>query len=312
MITLGKYGVCLAALVLIVPVAALLVGPQTAEQVAAQPVAPSALAAPATQPDSDATPATQPGSRRGNFGRGGGPGQLWNRLFNGPGSGGAAGPHSTASERDEAAAFIHEHSSNRAKLLDMMRPATRELVLNTFVVSRYRQMSRFQNSDPELYKVLVEQFEAQDQVLGDMEQLSHSEAAATTEPTTSPSAAQTAASVALHDEIAKLVDLNLQQRQARLARLRETISREEDRLARDMDRRDVLVDNAYRRALDDADRLAKRMNSMNGSPSTQPADGAGPTADQSAPASPNAGDRAAEGAGNTAADTATPNSPPHP
>jgi hypothetical protein len=304
MIMLGKYGTCLAALVLSVPVAALLVDSQPSQQLAAQPVTPSALAAPATQPDSDAPPATQPGSRRGNFGRGGGPGQLWNRLFIGPGSAGAAGPHSTASERDEAAAFIHDHSPHRALLLDMMRPGTRDLVLNTFVVTRYRQMSRFQNSDPELYKVLIQQFEAQDQVLGDMEQLSRSEAAATTQPTTSPSEAQTAVAAALHDEIAKLVDLNLQQRQERLARLRDTVSREENRLARDMDRRDVLVDSAYRRALDDADRLAKRMNSMNGGPSTQPADAAGPTADQSAPAAP--------GAADTAADTATPNPPPRP
>jgi hypothetical protein len=289
MISIGKCGICLLVLALMVPLGELYLEAQTS----AQATGGSAANTPTTQQGFSDFPGTQPAFRRG-FGRGGGgggPAPLWNRLFAGPGNGAANGPRSNEAERTEAADFIRAHSPNRAMLLDMMRPATREIVLNTFVVGRYRSMKRFESTDPGLYSVLVQQFEVQDQILGDMEQLSHSGAA--TMATTSPT------ELALREKIAKLVDLNLQQREERLARLRETVDREQDRLTRDQGRRDFLVDQAYNRAMDDADRLATRMSAMaNGGPATQPADAASPST---------AGQQGAP-----AADTVPANSPPHP
>jgi len=293
MISFGKCGICLLVLALMVPLGELYLEAQTS----AQATGGSAANAPTTQQGFSDFPGTQPALRRG-FGRGGGggPAPLWNRLFAGPGNGAANGPRSNGAERVEAADFIRAHSPNRAMLLDMMRPATREIVLNTFVVGRYRSMKRFESTDPGLYSVLVQQFEVQDQILGDMEQISHSDASTTsTTTTTAPSPTE----LALREKIAKLVDLNLQQREERLARLRETVDREQDRLTRDQGRRDVLVDLAYRRAMDDADRLATRMSAMaNSGPATQPADAASPST---------VGQQ-----GTPAADTVPANSPPHP
>jgi hypothetical protein len=268
---LAHWRIGLLSVGLMLPLAAFVRDAQTS----AQPTDGSMASSPTTQPGMEGgMPSTQPGGRRG-FGRGagGGPMPLWNRLFVGPGIGAAIGPHSNEPERAEAADFIRAHSPNRAALMDMMRPMTRDLVLNTFVVTRYRQLMKFQSTDPELYKVLVQQFEVQDQVLGDMEQMSR------TDPSTMPTTEPTAAEQELRDKLTELVDLNIKQRQERLDRLKETLSREEDRLSRDEGRRDFLVEQAYRRAMDDADRLATRLGAIrNRGPATQPADTTNPSA----------------------------------
>jgi hypothetical protein len=219
----------------------------------------SAVGEPATQP-SQATitdgPATQPALRRGlggpgirgNIGRDGG---LWSRVF-GPTTAGAqgGGQPPTEAERDEAMAFLKEHSPKRAALLDTIRPVPRERVLNA-VVLRYRPIKRMQGSDPELYNLLVRQFEVQDEALGLMEQLGKSGTDAKDQAT---------AAQALHDKVAQWVNLNLQVRQVRLDRLKKTLEREEDRLEKDTSNKDELIDRAFGRAKDDAGRLNRRLN----------------------------------------------------
>lgn len=124
------------------------------------------------------------------------------------------------SERDfeEAGRFMAEHAPNRWAATQALPEEMRRGVMN-FIVARYRSVSQLEGSDPDLYKMKIEQLSTEDDLYG---MLSVRDAERREQ---------------IREDIAKavkkLVELNIAEREYRLTRLKKEVQEEESRLAAD-------------------------------------------------------------------------------
>lgn len=137
------------------------------------------------------------------------------------------------SEEDvaETMTFMREHSPNRVKAMENLpeEGAAQRRVL-PFMVARYRALQAVKDEDPQLYDLNVKQIEIEDELYGLV-----------------ASARRIGEREKLHDRIRAVVkrqeETNFAEREHRLNRLRESLRREEKKLADDRAQIDGLADS---------------------------------------------------------------------
>ena len=131
----------------------------------------------------------------------------------------------------ETMAFMREHSPNRVKAMESLAEdsAARRRVL-PFMVARYRALQAVKEEDAQLYGLDVKQMEIEDELygllaparkVGDRENIRER----------------------IKDAVRKQVETNLAERELRLKRLRESLQREQEKLAEDRGHVDRVMDS---------------------------------------------------------------------
>jgi hypothetical protein len=147
-------------------------------------------------------------------------------------------PSSTANESAVAEALLEEYAPHMWKRLQHM-PADGPMraKLQRQMMERARDLRRMQQRDPEQFKNEVEQFKLEDEVADLGRQLMRR-----AEP---PPTGQEPLRTTLRETIAKLVDVRIRNREARLARLARTLENEKEKLEADRNNRDKLVQRQF-------------------------------------------------------------------
>ena len=142
------------------------------------------------------------------------------------------GPRRVTSEREQedAGKFMAENSPNRWKAIESLPghgPMHR--VLMNVVVARWRSLESARTADPKLYDIKLSELKVEDEVYG---LLAGTQSAADREPLRQK----------LTEASKQLIDLNMEERQHRIDRLRQLLKGEEERLQADRGHADLLVE----------------------------------------------------------------------
>lgn len=193
----------------------------------------------------DRTPERRQGDR---FGAGG---------DNEPGEGGrfrrGAGRQVNDEQWEEILKFMREISPYRTAAYDeMSSPANKELI-RKLVTARYDYLMHVKRDDPALYEIQVEKTRAEDSIFGILQRARTGERPVGEEERK-----------ALREEVARLVEVNLKEREMRIEKAQRTLADAKTRLEEDRKQQETLVDekvNQYLREgarplrLDGRDRL---------------------------------------------------------
>jgi hypothetical protein len=200
--------------------------------------------APSTQPaDADAgarggaDALAAPGDvRRGGPMRGAGPG--------GSASAAAADqplqPPATPEETHDAEVWAKQMFPVRYAFYDLVpegRPAKRQMTQN--MVRHYRLFRRIQEQQPDLYDFMIKQEQLRDQALGLARDARRGNADAESK---------------LRETVTQIYDLNIQEREARIERLKKNLDSMESQLSTDREQRDQKITEQIRKLQDEAGR----------------------------------------------------------
>ncbi len=137
------------------------------------------------------------------------------------------------SQKDIADAMIYmkDKSPNRYAALNSLPDGERKKNLQELAARNYLNWMRQLSEDPELYSVILKRIGAEDEVFGLVSELK-----------SDPPEKKDATNARLREEVGKLVELGLQERQLRLDRLEQTVKEQKQQLAEDSSRREALVE----------------------------------------------------------------------
>lgn len=121
-------------------------------------------------------------------------------------------------ELEDVARFMSEYAPNRWAAMRNLPDEVKGGVMN-FIVARYRSVSQLQDNDPDLYQLKLQQLTTEDEIYGIV-------------TVTDPERRQQARD-AIAAAVRKLTELNIAEREYRLARLKKEVQEEETRLAAD-------------------------------------------------------------------------------
>jgi hypothetical protein len=134
------------------------------------------------------------------------------------------GRFAPATEKDieEARIFMRENAPNRWQAVESLPDEGSSLRRNVmgFVVARYRMLQGMKEEDPKLYDIKVKQLRVEDELYGML-------------ANTNTPEQRTAMKPELTTAAKKLVELTLQEREQRIAKLKDIVTREEQTLASD-------------------------------------------------------------------------------
>jgi hypothetical protein len=140
----------------------------------------------------------------------------------------------STSDTEAAEALLREHAPNMwNRLQHMPYDAPMRGRLERQMMERARDLQRMQLRDAEQFKNEVEQFKLEDEVAELGRRVGRRADASSAE------------SEALRTTIKKLVDVRIRNREARLARLANTLASEKEKLQADRDNRDKLVERQF-------------------------------------------------------------------
>jgi hypothetical protein len=146
----------------------------------------------------------------------------------------ATQPASTISDTEAAEAMLREHAPHMwSRLQHMPYDAPMRARLERQMMERARDLQRMQLRDAEQFKNEVEQLKLEDEVADLGRRVGRRADASSAE------------SEALRTTIKKLVDVRIRNREARLARLANTLASEKEKLQADRDNRDKLVERQF-------------------------------------------------------------------
>jgi hypothetical protein len=167
-----------------------------------------------------------------------------------------------AEEWTKLVGFIKENSPNRYLLLLRQTPAPLPGSMVRFrLLQRWLNLEQLQRNQPDLYAIRVDQFKAEDAMIGLVAEFRqarrHTDFGRVRD-----------LKARIRAQAAKLVDLNLRDRQLRLKNIQAALSQQESQLAQDMLNRDKLVDERANQILSRTDRLS---GFRDRTPASQPA-----------------------------------------
>ncbi|HSV14789.1 MAG TPA: hypothetical protein VLI90_11050 [Tepidisphaeraceae bacterium] len=213
--------------------------PPTADEVAAlnPPPAPPApdprTASPAPAPGSDGNGG---GGFRGGFGGYGGRWGPWGRLL--------PGDVYSPQDVEQATPWFKDHSPKRWAVVSALPDEGRRKMRLTGALMRvYRNVQTVQKDDPDLAQLITNRVELEDAAF---DLVSQYRAAKKAGDTSKQAALQ-------HDreqKVSDLVDVNIKERRARIARLEKTLAQEQTKLADDEKSKDQLVEKRLRSLID--------------------------------------------------------------
>ena len=132
---------------------------------------------------------------------------------------------------------MRKHTPNAWHRFERMPPdGPGHVRMKRMLVDRHRQLQRVEQRDPELFKRELEQLELEDEILGIARQIW----GAGPDGNESKDLRNQ-----LRDRVGRLVDLRIQNREARLKRLTETLENETRRLNDDKRDRDAVVERQF-------------------------------------------------------------------
>jgi hypothetical protein len=147
-------------------------------------------------------------------------------------------PSSTAIESELAEALLQEYAPHMWRRLQHLPPdGPLRTKLQRQMMERARDLQRMQQRDPEQFKSEVEQLKLEDEVADLGRQVIRR-----ADPLSSE---QETLKKTLRETIAKLVDVRIRNREARLDRLAKTLASEKDKLEVDRGNRDKLVQRQF-------------------------------------------------------------------
>jgi len=145
----------------------------------------------------------------------------------------------TEEEWKEVVAFMEKHSPYRLEQIQKFKeinPLRNNL--RSRIWTQYRQMQEQKKDDEKLYDISLKRFELKDQQFHILQQISKAKGDDRT---------------SLRDELRKnageLVTLNLQERELRLEKLTQTVEKERQRLDKDQQNREQLVDDQIKQVI---------------------------------------------------------------
>jgi len=174
--------------------------------------------------------------------------------FGGSGFGGALRPDKafapTEAEMQAAEQFLKEELPMRYELFAQIPQGApmRQRVLALMAV-KYRGLIRVKDQDPEMYEQLLKEAKLEDEAM---------------RFALDAHKGDTSADAKLHDKARELVDLSLENRQARIERLEEQLRHQKDQLARDMEHREEKADEKANMLTKDFNRLFDVMDRRRG------------------------------------------------
>jgi len=127
----------------------------------------------------------------------------------------------TAEEREETETFLATNSPRRWNALK-----SRGIRVNRFMVARYLELRRLQADDSDLYNIRLQEIKADDEIFGQARL----------------AASDPAAKERLHNAVAALVDLRVQEQVLRIKKLNELLHAEQDKLDRMNKNRDKIIE----------------------------------------------------------------------
>lgn len=145
------------------------------------------------------------------------------------------GPPMSDADRDAALQFMSQHAPVYYKAIAALPDEDRQRTENA-VARAYVLYQRIGNDDPDLYGVMTKRIEVEDRIydLGGQARAAPTDAALRS---------------TLRDQVAQLCELNLKERELRLARLERAVRHEKDLLAADSASREKLIDTRLGRVL---------------------------------------------------------------
>jgi hypothetical protein len=165
----------------------------------------------------------------------------------------------TTNEWEDITAFMKEHSPERLKALNSLpdgRPRNNLVMLAT---RNYRNMLRMRNEQPDIAQLMVDRVELEDQIFKLTNQARSGKSKGDSDSNKK----------LLQQKIGELLDMNIKERQLRIARLEKTLQSEQAQLAEDSKNRDELVERRFHVFL--GDRLdASPQDNRDQKPTTQP------------------------------------------
>jgi hypothetical protein len=155
----------------------------------------------------------------------------------------------TDEEWKQIESFVAENSPNRLKKLQQYQTKNEPGVpmFRTFIATRYRALMAMKEHDPEMYERRLKQFQLEDEIIGQI--------GASEKGTMSNEERE-----AMLENVGKLVEMDLEEREYRIERLQNALSQEQERLQKDRNRQEALV----QRKLDDISRSGARALMMDG------------------------------------------------
>jgi hypothetical protein len=144
-------------------------------------------------------------------------------------------PPPTDQEWNETEAFFREHSPKRSEAFSRLPDDNkgRRRNIKQLVHSHYAELKRLEKEDPEVYQLRLKQVRAEDDIFGMLMDRWNA----------GPSRADwTALSTPLREQVALLVDLDLQERRLRLDRRQQSLDKQKQALADDESRRDERIE----------------------------------------------------------------------
>jgi len=125
-------------------------------------------------------------------------------------------------DKSQAMLYLKAHSPNRYKFIQDLPDGDRKSNVTEVAARRYVRWMQMMKEDQDLFQVVFKRIEVEDQIFGLVSQLRKD-----------PSENQHAVETKLHDQVASLVDLGIQERQLRLDRLAKTVEDQKNKLAED-------------------------------------------------------------------------------
>jgi hypothetical protein len=142
-------------------------------------------------------------------------------------------------DRQEMLSFFEKHTPERFKTFSMFREGgARRARLMEFMTRRYAQLQRTRDNDAKLYELMVQQMEIPQKEL--------------------------------RENVRKLIDLTLQERQRRIELLEQSLSEQKAQLEKDRSNIDDLVDEHITKLVEDSKRFIDRLKDLRAAPRNLP------------------------------------------
>jgi hypothetical protein len=185
----------------------------------------------------------------GSAGRGYGRGSMdYGRTFGGGGGGPLGGGMMSrwdgggeypSDELDAAVEFMREHSPKRWEMLERRQGPIFPQTMR-FIMSRYRNLKNLEREDSKLYKLRLQQLTIEDSIFAMNREMR--------QPISDERRQEILKE--MRARVEESVDVWIEEREHRLARLEATVNRERERLESDRGRRQLMIDNRLERELD--------------------------------------------------------------
>ena len=160
----------------------------------------------------------------------------------------------TTQEREEAIEFFRQHMKYRMQIFDRLpegRPARARMM--QMMMERYRRLQRVRMEDSAMFDLMLAQMQLQDNALDVMQQ--QREQRANQEEVDRLQGV-------LREKVKQIIELSLQERQARIDRLEKQLAEQKARLEQDLANPEALVDQHMLQMRQDADEVRKIRQNM--------------------------------------------------